>query len=57
MSPEVTVTITSPDGSRERVYRVLPGQEEAAAFAPECLRGVFGIMVAHLTGQPSVGEG
>ena len=45
--PEVTVTVTSPDGSRARGYRVLigqpeaaaPAQEEAAAPAPECLRG------------------
>ena len=36
---EVTVTVTSPDGSRERCYRVLLGQEEAAGPAPECLRG------------------
>ena len=31
--PEITVTVTSPDGSRERVYRVLLGQEEAAGPA------------------------
>ena len=45
--PEITVTVTSPDGSRERGYRVLIGQpeaaapapEEASATAPECLRG------------------
>ena len=46
-APEITVTVTSPDGSRERVYRVLigqpeaaaPAQQEASATAPECLRG------------------
>ena len=32
-APAITVTVTSPDGSRERVYRVLLGQEEAAAPA------------------------
>ena len=44
---EITVTVTSRDGSRERVYRVLlgpeeaagPAQEEAAELAPKCLRG------------------
>ena len=40
--PEITVTVTSPDGSRERVYRVLIGQPEASATAPECLRGAVG---------------
>ena len=45
--PEITVTVTSPDGSREHGCRVLigqpeaaaPAQEEASATAPECLRG------------------
>ena len=33
---EITVTVTSEDGSRERVYRVRLGE---AAPAPDCLRG------------------
>ena len=44
---EITVTVTSADGSRKKTYRVLLGQEEAAGPAPEeaagpapdCLRG------------------
>ena len=32
---EITITVTSPDGSRERVYRLLLGPEEAAGPAPE----------------------
>ena len=32
---EITVTVTSQDGSRERVYRVLLAPEEAATPAPE----------------------
>ena len=32
---EITVTVTSADGSRERVYRVRLGEEEAAEPAPE----------------------
>ena len=44
---EITITVTSEDGSRERVYRLLLGQEEVAEPAPEevagpapdCLRG------------------
>ena len=52
---EITVTVTSADGSRERVYRVRlgeeeaaepaseevaePAPEEAAGPAPDCLRG------------------
>ena len=44
---EIAITVTSPDGSRERVYRLVLGQEEAAGPAPEeaagtpasCLRG------------------
>ena len=35
----VTVTVTSADGSREKVYRVRLGQEEVAGPAPDCLRG------------------
>ena len=36
---EITITVTSPDGSRERFYRLLLGEEEAAGPAPDCLRG------------------
>ena len=36
---DITITVTSPDGSRERVYRLLLGQEEATGPAPDCLRG------------------
>ena len=44
---EITITVTSEDGSRERVYRLLlgqqeaagPAQAEAAVPAPDCLRG------------------
>ena len=36
---EITVTVTSEDGSRERVYRLFLGPEEAAGLAPDCLRG------------------
>ena len=36
---EITVTVTSAGGSRERVYRVRFGEEEAAGPAPDCLRG------------------
>ena len=32
---EITITVASPDGSRERVYRLLLGQEEATDPAPE----------------------
>ena len=32
---EITVTVTSADGSRERVYRVRLGEEEVAELAPE----------------------
>ena len=45
---EITITVASPDGSRERVYRLFLGQEEAAGPVPEeasepaldCLRGI-----------------
>ena len=55
---EITVTVTSQDGSRERVYRVLlgpeeaarpaeeaagPAPEEAAGPAPQCLRGAVAV--------------
>ena len=48
---EVTVTVTSPDGSREKTYRVRLGQEEVAETAPEeatgpaadCLRGAVAV--------------
>ena len=36
---EITVTVTSADGSRKKTYRVRLGQEEAAGPAPDCLRG------------------
>ena len=36
---EITVTVTSADGSRKKTYRVRLGQEEAAGLAPDCLRG------------------
>ena len=36
---EITVTVTSPDGSRKKTYRVRLGPEEAAGPAPDCLRG------------------
>ena len=35
----ITITVTSPDGSRERVYRLLLGGEEADQAAGSCLRG------------------
>ena len=35
---EIAITVTSADGSRERVYRLLLGEEEATA-AGACLRG------------------
>ncbi len=41
---EITVTVTSPDGSRERAYRLLLGDEEQVEAptgpADDCLRGV-----------------
>ena len=48
---EITVTVTSADGSRERVYRVRlgeeevaePAPEEAAGPAPDCLRGAVAV--------------
>ena len=36
---EITVTVTSADGSRKKTYRVRLGQEEVAGPAPDCLRG------------------
>ena len=36
---EITITVTSPNGSRARTYRLLLGQEEATGRAPDCLRG------------------
>jgi len=36
---EFTITVTSPDGSRERVYRVLLGDEEEAGPSASCLSG------------------
>ena len=32
--PEITVTVTSPDGSRERVYRVLIGPDRKRPRPP-----------------------
>ena len=43
---EITVTVTSADGSRERVYRVLvgdPAQEAPSAPAPPCFRGAVAL--------------
>ena len=48
---EITITVTSPDGSRERVYRVRlapeevaePAPEEAAEVAAGCLRGAVAV--------------
>ena len=54
---EITVTVTSADGSRERVYRVRLGQEEVAGPAPDCLRGAVSVgfsLVVYAGG--SVGE-
>ena len=39
---EITITVTSEDGSRERVYRLLLGEEEADRAA-SCLRGAVNI--------------
>ena len=36
---EITVTVTSADGSRTKIYRVRLSPEEAAGPAPDCLRG------------------
>ena len=36
---EITVTVTSADGSRKKTYRVRLGSEEADGPAPDCLRG------------------
>ncbi len=44
--PEITVTVTSRDESRERVYRVLvgdPGQEVPDGPAPPCFRGAVAL--------------
>ena len=44
--PEITVTVTSADESRERVYRVLvgdPAQEAPSAPAPPCFRGAVAL--------------
>ena len=43
---EITVTVTSADGSRERVYRVLvgdPAQEAPDGPAPPCFRGAVAL--------------
>ena len=40
---EITVTVTSPDGSRTRVYRLVLGEEEAAGPVPACLRGAVNV--------------
>ena len=40
---EITIAVTSPDGSRERVYRLTLGQEEATGPAPDCLRGAVAV--------------
>ena len=37
---EITITVTSPDGSRMRVYRLLLGEEEATGPARDCLRNL-----------------
>ena len=39
---EIVLTVTSADGSRERVYRLLLGEEEATA-AGACLRGAVAV--------------
>ena len=44
--PEITVTVTSAAGSRERVYRVLvgdPGQEAPGGPAAPCFRGAVAL--------------
>ena len=40
---EIIVTVTSPDGSRTRVYRLVLGEEEAAGPAAACLRGAVNV--------------
>ena len=43
---EITATVTSADGSRERVHRVLagdPGQEAPGGPAPPCFRGAVAL--------------
>ncbi len=46
---EITITVTSPDGSRTRVYRLILGEEEAAGPAPACLRGEVAVGFSFLT--------
>ena len=46
---EITVTVTSPDGSRMRVYRLLLGEEEAAGPAPDCLRDLVAERFSEVT--------
>ena len=46
---EITVTVTSPDGSRERVYRLRLGEEEGDLAAAGCLRGAVDVGVSLLT--------
>ena len=57
---EITIAVTSPDGSRERVYRLLLGPEEATGPAPEEATGpapeeVAGPTASCLRGSVSVG--
>ncbi len=40
---EITVTVTSPDGSRVRVYRVVLGDEEGYGGTGGCLRGAIDV--------------
>ena len=40
---EIIVTVTSPDGSRTRVYRLVLGEEEAAGPTAACLRGAVNV--------------
>ena len=40
---EITITVTSPDGSRERVYRLLLGDEATAGPSASCLRGAVSV--------------
>ncbi len=46
---EITVTVTSPDGSRRRVYHLILGEEEAAGPVPACLRGEVAVGFSFLT--------
>ena len=58
--PEITVTVTSADGSRERIYRVLvgdPGRETPSGPGFQCIRGAVAVgfsLVVYAGG--SVGE-